>query len=421
MIVEILESSDYYQLQKHPTSKTLLVICSSLDTRRPNFTFWKLAQKLECNCLFLNSPMTHWYRTGVIGIDNGIDGVSEKISNIKKQLEIERLLFFGVSMGGYGAILFGSLSKADHIIAFSVEPLLGMPGGRTEVTRNYLQPIYPDLRVLDIPKLTIVYGEMDVSDTIGAYLLNEACKNINVYHIPYAEHDVANSLNYRGELLPLLQDLIYNNEINNQSLVKGVVPKKIYNIIIRINNDYLNHKWEEVLSHLNKHADLLNQSLFLTFAYASCKYRLGDYKTSKSYLLALLSKGRECPHAWGLLSSCELRLKNYQQAIYASNIAAQLKPVYSLFHATKCNALLKVEQYEEAYNELKISGLLNPRHKQYIDELNKLETLLGYNKSTSNSLIDEKNKINEKEFIRQLNTTFNNKDASDFDLSAFNQ
>ena len=414
--MEIIESSDYYQVQKHPTSDKLLVICSSLDTRHPKFTFWKLAQKLECNCLFLNSPMTHWYRTGIVGIDNGLDGAAEKILDVQRQLGIKETIVFGVSMGAYGAILLGSLTKADHVIAFSVEPLLGIPGGRTEVTRNHFQPIYPDLRVLDIPRLSLVYGEMDISDTIGAYLLSSHCTDIDVYRIPYAEHDVANSLNFRGELVPLLQSLIHNESIRNEKLIVGVVQREVYEVIHRISNDYVGRKWKSVLSYLERHLNLLPQSLLLTFVSAVCKYKLGDFKGSKKTLIELLEKERECPHAWNLLSSCELRLKSYQKSIVASEFAIGLKPQYSLFHMSKCNALLKLDRNEDAYREVKISGMLNPRHKPYIDEINRLEVLLNYDISTPESLVREK-EISK--LTSELNGVFNNKDALQFDLRKF--
>ncbi|MDI3356972.1 hypothetical protein MO767_21855 [Pseudomonas sp. UYIF39] len=416
--MEIIESSNYYQLQKHPTSKKLLVICSSLDTRHPKFTFWKLAQNLGCNCLFLNSPMTQWYRTGIIGIENGLTGITQKISEIKTSLGIEETIFFGVSMGAYGAILLGSLSRADHIIAFSVEPLLGIPGGRTEVTRNQFQPIYPDLRVLDIPKISVVYGEMDISDTIGAYLLSEACKDIRVYRIPYAEHDVANSLNYRSELVPLLLDLINSKSANNKSLLQGASSKRTYDVIHRISNDYLGHKWQNVLAYLERHLHLLPSSLLLTFIYAVCKYKLGDYTGSKAILIELIEKEKECPHAWNLLSSCELRLKSYERSVTASDIAIKLKPLYSLFHMSKCTPLLKLGRNKEAYIEVKRAGMLNPRHKPYIDEINRLELLLDHNISTSETLRKENEAS---ELTKHLNKEFDNQKALSFDLRYFTQ
>jgi len=416
--MEIIETSDYYQVQKHPTSKKLLVICSSLDTRHPKFTFWKLAQKLECNCLFLNSPMTHWYRTGIIGVDGGLPGITKKISDVRTSLGIEETIFFGVSMGAYGAILLGSLSKADHIIAFSVEPLLGVPGGRTEVTRNHLQPVYPDLRVLDIPKISLIYGEMDISDAIGAQLLSEACKDISVYRIPYAEHDVANSLNYRDELVPLLLNLINSDSVQNNSLLYGPSPKNVFDTLHKINNDYLGHKWKSVLVHIERNIGLLTNSLLLTFIYAACKYKLGQYEESKSMLIELLKREKQIPHAWNLLSSCEQRLKSYERSVVASDIAIKLKPTYSLFHMSKCTSLLKLGMINEAYKEVKAAGMLNPRHKPYIDQINRLEVELNYPLSTEESLRQEKEDSN---LMKILNQEFDNTEAQSFDLKYFTQ
>lgn len=417
--MEIIESSGYYQLLKHPTSKRLLVVCSSLDTRHPKFTFWKVAQKLDCNCLFLNSPMTHWYRTGIIGIEGGPRGVARKISEIRASLGIEETIFFGVSMGAYGAILFGSLSQADHVIAFSVEPLLGVPGGRTEVTRNQFQSLYPDLRVLRAPpKISLVYGEMDTPDTIGAYLLAEAFADVDVYCVPYAEHDVANSLNYRRQLVPVLRELIERKAVTNPALKKTVVSREVYEVVHRVNNDYLARNWRAVLGDLERNMPLISSSLLLTFMYAVCSYKLGQVSIAKEKLLELLERERECPHAWNLLSSCEFRLKLYNQAVVAAEFATSLKPQYSLFHMTHCNALLKLGREEEAYRKVKISGMLNPRHNPYIDEINRLAKVLGYQASTPQTLVQEKESS---QLLRNLNEGFDNARALSFDLHFFHK
>ncbi|RYJ12535.1 hypothetical protein C5Y41_24000 [Rahnella variigena] len=403
--MQVIETSGYFQLMKHPTSNKLLVICSSLDTRHPKFTFWKLAQKLGCNLLFLNSPMSHWYRTGIIGIEGGVKGVSEKIGKIKKDLNIEETIFFGVSMGGYGAILLGSLSNADHIIAFSVEPLLGIPGGRTEVTRNKFQSLYPDLRNLNIPKITLIYGEMDIVDTIGAYLIGESCPHSSIYKIPYAEHDVANSLNYRGELIGLLMNLIYRNGINNKSLVNEKVPKRTYEILHHLNNDYKSQNWKSVIEFIDRQGTYRSKSLLIEFIYGSCKYKVGEIRESKEILLKLLEREPQCPHAWNLLASCEYRHKNYESSISYSNVAINLKPAYSLFHMTKSLSLSKLGMLEEAYSEVKISGALNPRHAPYLEEINKLAKALKISEITKETLEKEKSG---NDFLKNINNSFDN-------------
>ena len=416
--MKIIEDETYYQLIKHPDSKKLLVIFSSLDTKSPKFTFWKMAQSLECNCLFFNSPMTHWYRTGIIGIPNGIKGTCEKIADIRKNLNIEEMIFFGVSMGGYGAILYGSLTKADHVIVFSVEPLLGLPGGKTEVTRNHLQPIYPDLRVLDIPKTTLIYGEMDIPDSIGAFLLSQSCKNIKIFRLPYAEHDVANSLNYRNELKPLLESLINNESINIHSLKSGAINERSYLLLHKLRNDYINHRWEKTVQIIEEDKNLLEESPLLHFIYSVCNYKTGKFKTAKSHLIMILSKEREFSQAWNLLSSCEFKLGRYSEAVTAATIAIQLKPQYSLFHITKSMALKKLGDFKGAYEEAKISGMLNVQHKNYIDEINKLEEHLKKEKSTIDSITKERDELKIK---NKLNSLFGNSAAKNFDLTIFEQ
>ena len=59
-----------------------------------------------------------WYHKGIDGITNNIDETVLYINSIIKKSNYKKILFMGVSSGGYASILFGSLCNVTNVIAF---------------------------------------------------------------------------------------------------------------------------------------------------------------------------------------------------------------------------------------------------------------------------------------------------------------
>ncbi|OKP43935.1 hypothetical protein BJP24_14460 [Aeromonas allosaccharophila] len=134
-------------------------------------------------------------------------------------------------------------------------------------------------------------------------------------------------------------------------------------------------------------------------------------------MVDILKIERQCPHVWGLISSCDIKLGLYEMAVKSADTAIRLKPAYSLFHMTKCMALEGLGLYSEAYEEVKISCMLNPRHKMYFEVLNKLARLSSRETVELAPLIQQKK---DTAFLNKINALFDNSQALNFDLSLFN-
>ena len=59
-----------------------------------------------------------WYHKGFDGITKNIDESVTYLNNIIKQSSYKKIIFMGVSSGGYASILFGSLCNVTNVIAF---------------------------------------------------------------------------------------------------------------------------------------------------------------------------------------------------------------------------------------------------------------------------------------------------------------
>lgn len=121
-----------------------------------------------CDLMFLVDKNQCWYHKGIQDITSSIDETVAYLNNIIQQGTYDKVIFMGISAGGYAAILFGSLCNNVHnVISFIPQTKLIKP----------VNVQYSDLKRL-INKTTkyILYGDLSV-------------KNINDHHhILHCEH-----------------------------------------------------------------------------------------------------------------------------------------------------------------------------------------------------------------------------------------
>ena len=63
-------------------------------------------------------PKQCWYHKGIEGISNNIDETTEDLKDKINKRDYKKIIFMGVSEGGYAAILFGSLCHVTKVISF---------------------------------------------------------------------------------------------------------------------------------------------------------------------------------------------------------------------------------------------------------------------------------------------------------------
>ena len=95
------------------------------------------------------------YHKGIDGLTKNIDETVLYLNSIIKQSNYKKILFMGVSAGGYASILFGSLCNASSVIAF-------IP--RTKLN-NAIDKKYQDLKtILNNQTEYILHGDTNVQD-----------------------------------------------------------------------------------------------------------------------------------------------------------------------------------------------------------------------------------------------------------------
>jgi predicted esterase YcpF (UPF0227 family) len=126
----------------------------------PPFEFLKYLSSIytnNCDLYFYIDRQQCWYHKGIHNITSNIDETVTYLKDIIKNYE--KVIFMGISAGGYAAILFGSLCNVTNVISFIPQTILNEPinskyKNLKEVINNTTQYLlFGDLNIKNIKDL----------------------------------------------------------------------------------------------------------------------------------------------------------------------------------------------------------------------------------------------------------------------------
>ncbi len=109
-------------------SSTLLVAFGGLaqEVGMPPFEFFGATGGLPVKRLFVRDPRQAWYHLGIIGHGRSIEAVGDSLGRLIARHDVERLVVTGNSMGGYAALIFGTLLRADVALCFAPQTVVDL-------------------------------------------------------------------------------------------------------------------------------------------------------------------------------------------------------------------------------------------------------------------------------------------------------
>jgi pimeloyl-ACP methyl ester carboxylesterase len=106
-------------------STTVLVSFAAMGTYEPPpFDFFQITSGLPAKRLFVRDVQRIWYHRGVPGFGDSIEDVARALEEILVAEGVGRVIVFGSSAGGYAALVFGTLLRADLVVAFAPQTML---------------------------------------------------------------------------------------------------------------------------------------------------------------------------------------------------------------------------------------------------------------------------------------------------------
>jgi hypothetical protein len=167
---------DYCRIELRDSNRTIIAF-SAINCPVGKFHGSRALQDVDCNMVFLNCPRNSWYLDGIPGLGGSIEDAAEALRGllVKFGLSDTRIMTWGGSMGGYGAVVFGSLLNVEAIIATGAEIELLIPGGNSELILKSIQKridiVKPDMaRILaqGNSRISLYVGEFFYPDLVSA-------------------------------------------------------------------------------------------------------------------------------------------------------------------------------------------------------------------------------------------------------------
>ncbi|NYT74347.1 hypothetical protein HZU72_18230 [Halomonas sp. QX-2] len=176
------------------------VIFSSANMPRGKLSGTRVFIRTDVNYIFLNCIENSWFLNGVIGFGKDLLETIDKLKLLIKELGDHYVVFYGGSMGGYGALLYGLHIRPHRVVATGVEYILGIKGGFfnkhclnknlicTDSSNEYLYNLVNcNKEYLD--KVFLIYGERAFSDLICALKMSSDGFS-NIFTIVNEDHSI---------------------------------------------------------------------------------------------------------------------------------------------------------------------------------------------------------------------------------------
>jgi len=193
----------------------VVVVFSSVNSN--GFSFFKSLEGLPFSKIFVRDPFDQWFQRGISADLGSLDILSSHLRSAIRMLRPCRLITMGASMGGYGALLFGYMLRANAVFAMSPQTIIDPRLPHTP-TENFAGTPYFDLAPLlrvknrHRPSTHILFGSDDIVDVWNACRL-VALPGDTLYPIAGRDHLASNLIASNGDLVRVITALCEAREI----------------------------------------------------------------------------------------------------------------------------------------------------------------------------------------------------------------
>lgn len=205
-------------------SGTLLIAFGGMagELGMPPFEFFKATGGIPVKRLFVRDLHQAWYHRGIPGHGATIEDMAAALGALVAASDVDRLVVAGNSAGGYAALLFGTLLRAEVALCFAPQTvldleILGEMGDhrwddqiRALRSSGYLKERWIDLGNALQPASTgqtsyqVYFDASFAFDRLHVERLAEL-PGIQLHSREGGEHDVARAMRESGELDRVLQ------------------------------------------------------------------------------------------------------------------------------------------------------------------------------------------------------------------------
>lgn len=225
---ELEASSQPLVTEFAPESSAMLIAFGGIKGFRaiPPLEFATITRHIPTKKIFLRDFSQSWYQSGLPGQTDSLLATADLLRQHIQQQEIRHLVTVGNSMGGYAALLFGALLKADVILAIApqtyltpLKRLLSLDfRWQPQVSRAQKAcptPTHLDLRAyFEQNPLTCPQAHLYFSGGWDAlHALNLCGKGIHLHYRAQGSHNLVRHLRQSGELKEMITQALQEVDI----------------------------------------------------------------------------------------------------------------------------------------------------------------------------------------------------------------
>jgi len=220
--------NDYILIEKQPTSNETIVIFSAVDCKKGEFHSVKALKQLNVNKIFINCENNSWYFDGIPKLGNNWEESSRLLYQEALSLTSTKngnVLYFGGSMGGTGALLYGLHQNVNKIISTGSEAIFFEKGSYSAHKFNgtsRIQPTWDAFIENYSGELLMIYGDLEAVDKKAFEtfsLINDKFKN-SIKIIKNYGHRIPVYLAEKYGIKEFINDAL-NTPLNQINIVKN--------------------------------------------------------------------------------------------------------------------------------------------------------------------------------------------------------
>lgn len=210
-LLDEYDIGEYCKVKVSNCSDVCIICFSGFNTPKGKFNYIKTFSDNAYHQIYLNTTYDDYYHKGIEGLGKTLDETVIALTKIIESLPGEniRVLTFGCSMGGYGALLYGSLLKVNKILALGPsipefsESFLGKKE-RSEHVEIY-KILERKIITSDVEKL-ILHGDSTISDILTHQRLRFSNKSYSK-HLLGCTHALVVILASKMDLKKFIDDI----------------------------------------------------------------------------------------------------------------------------------------------------------------------------------------------------------------------
>lgn len=279
----------------------------------------------------------------------------------KLRSDNQKIITYGGSMGGYGALIYGLHINADHIISTGVEHKLMIEGGNSlRFIKSPINSFVPDIRNL-LSKFTgtahIVYGENYIPDIVCANDLKTS--SIKLYTLKNKPHSIPPYIEKKFGLYDFILETTQKRECPFSSDELGDILLSdniglLHDCFIEIKRKTFKEESYNKLKTSLKKIKSNSEKKYILLYLGIYAYHHGNIKKSMLYLFKSRNLGLNNSELISYIAFCYDDIGSFYKSYVFSSKAVKMAPIYNekivMLHKKNLLRLKKVDEHFDFVN-----------------------------------------------------------------------